>query len=128
LPDRAAWQAAIDRLDIGLKLDPELDLTKDSGFSPCEIKGRASGFEILVEKAADVVEGYPALKSVVGARAWVVCFRWGGDFAECACVIGASHALLQSFDAVVYYPADDIVYDLTRSEQELRLCLADLES
>ena len=55
LPDRAAWQAAIDQIGIDLKLDPELDLAKDSGFSPCEIKGCRSGFEILVEKAADVL-------------------------------------------------------------------------
>jgi hypothetical protein len=127
LPDRAAWQAAIDELGIDLKLDPEMDLARDSGFSPCEIKGRASGFEILVEKAEDVLGIYPTLKSRVAGRGWVMSFRWGGDFAECACVLGASHALLRSFGAVVCYPDDDIVYDEATLLRELRQCLADIQ-
>ena len=126
LPDRAAWQAAIDQIGIDLKLDPELDLAKDSGFSPCEIKGCRSGFEILVEKAADVLAVYPSAAPAVGDRGWVVSFRWGGDLAEGACVAGASHALIRSFGAVVYYPDDDLVYDEARSEHELRQYLADL--
>jgi len=111
LPSRANWQSAIDRAGIDLKLDPDLDLATDRGFSPCEIRGKASGFEITVEKSSRALEIYPSLTAVVGPRSNVICFRWGGDLAECACVMGASLALLRAFGAMAYYAAEDIVYD-----------------
>jgi hypothetical protein len=127
LPGRATWQAAIDRAGIDLKLDPELDLSKDRGFSPCVIKGRESGFEILVEKVSDILESFPSLASVVGSRSWVISFRYGGDFAEGACAVGACHALLRFFDAVIYYPAEEVIYTEETSDQELRALLAEIE-
>ena len=127
LPDRAAWQAAIDRAGIDLQLDPELDLAKDRGFSPCVIKGRESGFEILVDNVADVLRGFPSLASVVGARSFVISFRYGGDCAEGACAWGACHALLRFFDAVIFYPDDEVIYTEETSEQALRGLLAEIE-
>ena len=124
LPDCSRWQAAIDLAGIELILDPKLDLATASGFSPCQLKGRASGFEILVAQAVDLLGNYPSVASAVGSRSKVICLTWGGDLAECACVLGASLALRRSFDAVVYYPADDIVYDESSLRQELQLCLA----
>ena len=126
LPNRADWQSAIDQLSIDLKLDPELDLAADSGFSPCEIRGKASGFEVSVEKASQALETYPSLESAVGSRPHVICFRWGGDLAECACVLGASLALVRAFGAISYYPADDITYDGATLERDLRQCLAEI--
>ena len=35
LPDRDSWQAKIDDAGLDLQLDPDLDLSRDSGFSPC---------------------------------------------------------------------------------------------
>src|SRR5262245_54664457 len=125
LPNRADWQSAIAQVSIDLQLDPELDLARDSGFSPCEIRGKASGFEISVEKASEVLESYPSLKDAVGSRPHAICFRWGGDLVECACVMGASLALVRAFGAIAYYPADDITYDDATLERDLRQCLAE---
>src|SRR5262245_14368543 len=126
VPNRADWQAAIDRLSIDLKLDPGLDLATDSGFSPCEIRGKTSGFEISVEQATQVLEAHPSPKSAVGSRPHAICFRWGGDFAECACVLGASLALVRAFGAIAYYPADDVIDDEATLERDLRQCLAEI--
>jgi hypothetical protein len=126
LPNRADWQSAIDQVSIDLKLDAELDLATDSGFSPCEIRGKSSGFEISVETAPQVMEAYPSLERAVGSRAHVICFRWGGDFAECACVMGASLALVRAFGAIAYDPGDDITYDEATLERDLRQCLAEI--
>jgi hypothetical protein len=127
LPDVARWQAAVDQIGIGLKLDPTMDLATDGGFSPCKLKGRETGFEILVEPAADVLRGYPALASVVGSRSQVISFRWGSEFAECASAMGASLALLRSFGAIVYYPSDNIIYrDPSQLRRDLDGCLSEL--
>jgi hypothetical protein len=126
LPERARWQAAVDEVSVDLKLDPELDLRTDSGFSPCTIGGRASGFEIYVEDASEIAKVSPSLASVAGGRPSVICFRWGGDFAECACVMGASLALVRAFGATAYYPADDAVCDEAALEGDLRQCLAEM--
>jgi hypothetical protein len=126
LPNRADWQSAVDQVGIDLKLDPELDLAQDSGFSPCELRGKPSGFEISIEAASETLETYPSLESAVGSRSHVICFRWAGDLAECACVMGASLALVRAFGAIAYYPADDITYDEGSLERDLRGCLAEL--
>src|SRR5262245_45979884 len=55
LPDRASWQAAIDQAGVDLKLDPTLEVDRDEGFSPCEINGRSSGFELSTEPATEVL-------------------------------------------------------------------------
>jgi hypothetical protein len=90
------------------------------------IQGKASGFELQVSLASEVLRHYPALTPAAGARSHAVCFRWGGDLAECACVFGASLALVRGFGAVAYYPADEIVYDADKLEKDLRDCLSEL--
>ena len=126
LPTRQSWQAAIDQAGVDLQLDPDLDLTRDEGFSPCVIRGKASGFELHVSLASEVLRDQPALKQQAGARSHAICFRWGGDLAECACVLGASLALVRRFGVVAYYPADEIVYDADKLEKDLRECLAEV--
>ena len=124
LPDRVAWQAAIDRAGVDLKLDPTLEVGRDEGFSPCEINGRSSGFELSAAPAAEVLGSYPSLTASVAARGHVLCFRWGGDLLECACVLGAALALVRGFQAVAYYPSEDLRYDVGGLEKDLRECLA----
>lgn len=126
LPDRHIWQRAIDQTGFDLKLDPDLDLKRDRGFSPCQIQGRASGFEINVMTAAELLGEYPELIPIVGARPHVVCFRWGGDFAEAACVLAASLALAKNLSSIVYDPAEKAVCEIANLEKETRECLAEL--
>jgi hypothetical protein len=126
LPDRQGWQSAIDKLGIDLQLDPDLDLSRDKGFSPCKIRGASSGFELEVGRAAELLRDYPSLAPAIGSRSHVICLRWGGDLAECACVLGASLALVEAFGAVAYYPADDILYDAAKLKEEMLACLAEI--
>ena len=126
LPDRNRWQAGITRRGIDLQLDPDLDLTKDKGFSPCTVHGRSSGFELYVMSTPDVLGDYPSATSAAGTRPHAVCFRWGGDLAEAACVLGAALALATGFQAIVYDPAEDVVYDEVRLAEELKACEAEL--
>jgi hypothetical protein len=109
---------------VDLKLDSALEVGRNEGFSPCEIRGKASGFELTIERAAVVLGDYPSLVEAVGTRPHVVCFRWGGDLTECACVLSAALALVRSFGAVAYYPSDDLVYDAAALERDLRERLA----
>jgi hypothetical protein len=117
VPSRDEWQAAVDRLGFDLQIDPGLRPFEDSGFLPCKLSGRDSGFEIYYEAADELLDQRPALKGKLGGRNFAISFRWGGDWAECACVCIASAALAASFDAVVYYDDDALIYsadDLVR--------------
>jgi hypothetical protein len=123
LPDRAAWQEAINGACLDLKLHLSLEVSRHEGFVPCEILGKSSGFELTVVPAAGVIREYPSLAPWMGPRQHAMCFRWSGDLAECACVLGANLALVQSFQAVAYYPSDDLFYDVAELEKGLRECV-----
>jgi hypothetical protein len=123
VPTRASWQAAVDSLDLPLRLFPDLDPIHDTGFSPSEIKGLKSGFEIYSEPAHAHLQNQAELRKVVGSRDWCISFRWGGDLKECACVMAASAGLVRLCDAVAYYPDDDLTYDLNRLLEDFRACL-----
>jgi hypothetical protein len=123
VPDRRRWQASIDALGLPLILYADLNLAKDTGFSPCKINGEDSGFEIFPnDEAKKLLSAYPHITSVVGDRDYVISFRWGGDLRECGCVFAAAAALVKSVDAVAYYPDDDIVYEMPRLLEEARQC------
>ena len=107
---------------LPLRLSPDLDPIHDTGFSPSEIKGLKSGFEIYSEPSDAQLQGSTELAKIVGARDWCISFRWGGDMKECACVLAASAGLVRLCDAVAYYP-DDNLYDLNRLLEDFRACL-----
>jgi hypothetical protein len=110
VPNVVEWQAVIDEIGFDFKLDPELKPFEDSGFLPCKLEGRESGFEIYYETVNETLEMYPQLKDKIESRDYVISFRWGGDMAECACVLIASAALSKSFNAMIYYSDDDMFY------------------
>jgi hypothetical protein len=122
VPDRASWQATLDSLGLPLRLYPALDPIHDTGFSPSEIKGQQSGFEIYSEPAAEYLQGQPELAKVVGNRDWCISFRWGSDINECACVMAASAGLVKLCDAVAHAPDDNIIYDLEHLLEDFRAC------
>jgi len=126
VPTRDQWQAAIDALGHDFELDPELKPNEDSGFLPCKLKGSASGFEIYYEPADEYLQAYPDLPSRIGARDWCITYRWGGDMSECASVLIASAALIDSSDAVIYYPDDDLLYDKQGLISEIEACMKEI--
>jgi hypothetical protein len=107
------------------ELDATLDPLNDKGFSPSKVKGVDSGFEIYSEPAGDILANYPDLAKSVTGRDWCISFRWGGDIRECACVSAASAALVKGYDALAYYPNDDMMCDLNQLLDDLKACLAE---
>ena len=110
VPSAATWQAAISELGYDFTIDPELKPFEDSGFVPCSLGGESTGFEIYYQPAWELLREYSQLKDRIGSRDYSITFRWGGDLAEVASVLIASAALAKSFDAVVFYPDDDLFY------------------
>ncbi len=121
-PTRAAWQSAIDKLGFPFQLDPDLDLEKDSGFSPSLLRGKDSGFEICFEEAAELLQTYPNIKGKIEGREKVISFRWGGDLNECACVMAAAAGLVECCQALVYFPQDDCWYEASELRKEFDGC------
>jgi len=78
LPNREEWQAAIDRLEMPVQLDPELDPSTDAGFSPCQLGKRTAGFEISRDSAKELTTSYPTLSGFVQGDRVALSFRWGG--------------------------------------------------
>jgi hypothetical protein len=110
VPDRAQLQGAITALGFDLTVDDFYRPFSCSGFLPCVLKGKKSGFEIYFESSSEADAGFPHLEKEIGQRDCAITFRWGGDMAECVCVLMVSAALAKNFSAVVHYPDDDILY------------------
>ena len=126
VPSRAQWQQAIDNLGRDLTLDPDLTPNEDSGFLPCKLNGNQSGFEIYYEPAAEYISTYTDLQKKIGKRDWCITFRWGGDMSECACVLIASAALIDSSDAIIHYPDDNLFYDKATTLSEIDACMKEI--
>lgn len=126
VPSREQWQEAIDRSGYRLILDPELKPFEDSGFVPCKLNEQESGFEIYYEEIGEYLHAFPHLREEIGKRNYTISFRWGADMAECACVLIASLALTNSFEAVIYYPDDDMIYNGQEIINEIEACLKEI--
>ena len=121
-PTREAWQSCIQSGGYPVELDPELDLSKDTGFSPTKLNGNPSGFEIYPEDAQELLTAYADIQEQVGSRDFAVSFRWGGDASELKCVFCAAAALAEVTDGVGYYADGAILYspsELAREAKEL---------
>jgi len=125
-PVRAQWQAAIDEMGFDMQLDPEMDLTKDSGFSPSVLKGNVSGFEIYFEDASEYIDALPEFRDAIGDRTAVITQRWGGDEAELTCVLIAAAAAIKAFKCVVIFPDEDAPETIERLVNTARQCYDDL--
>jgi hypothetical protein len=110
VPKRDALQAAVDSLGFDCSIDASFVPFASSGFLPCVLAGTESGFEIYFESAAEVLKDFPELSQSVGSRDVAIIFRWGGDIAECACVLIVSAALAKFFGAIVHDQDDNMLY------------------
>lgn len=126
VPERSAWQAAIDRLGLPLQLDPGLSLATGPGVSPCKLRGEDSRLELWDAPAAELLASFPTLaKAAPRAVAKALTFRWGDDARECAAALGAAAALLAGFPAIAYCPVHDRLYDLDTLRTEFASALAE---
>ena len=122
-PTRDAWQKSIDAIGLPIRLYSSLESRSNVGFVPVDVEGGASGFELYFDDVAELISVYPKLKTLAADRNAALSFRWGGDLKECGCVLAAAAALLKDFDAIAYYPSDDIVYrDFQQVVEEAKQC------
>jgi hypothetical protein len=126
VPDRAAWQAAIDRLEYPTVLDSTLDVQNDTGFSPTTYRGQETGFEFSLDLAAEYLDDYPQIASRLQGRDQCATFRWGGDVTECAAALTAATALAVATDGLYFYPDDDLFYNAQEAVAATRQDLASL--
>jgi hypothetical protein len=110
VPDQATLEQAVRTLGFDLGIDEYYQPFNCSGFLPCILDGKKSGFEIYFGAAEEEFQQFPHLKRQVASRDCAITFRWGGDMRECACVMIVSAALATTFDAIVHYQDDDLVY------------------
>ena len=123
VPDRARLEDAIRALGFDLSIDEFYRPFDCSGFLPCVLEGRKSGFEIYFDSPEETFRSFPRLKEIAAERDCAITFRWGGDMVECACVLIVSGALASSFGAVIHYGPDDLVYSLDQLVAEARRAL-----
>lgn len=128
VPDRAKLEESVRSLGFDLTIDEFYRPFDCEGFLPCILKGRKSGFEIYFESPSEAVQSFPYLKAEIGNRDSAISFRWGGDMAECACVLIVSAALAKSFGAVVHYRDDDLLYSPDQLIEEAKGALQTAES
>ena len=128
VPDRVALEEAVRALGFDLAIDEFYRPFECSGFLPCVLKGRKSGFEMYFESPEGVLQSFPHFKNEIGNRDCAIGFRWGGDMAECACVLIVSAALAKNFGAVVHYQDDDLIYTAQQLVDEAQSVLASLEA
>ncbi len=102
VPDREAWQSAINALGFELELCKDLKVFESSGFSPCLLVGTKTGFELFF----DALEDDEELGGSLEGRDRLISFRWGGSLAECACALVASLALVKEYGALVWYDGE----------------------
>lgn len=101
VPSRSQWQKAIDEFRLPFELDPDLVPFDDSGFCPCKLKNKLSGFEIYYDSANEFLGQNETLRNAARDRDYSVTFVWGGDEAECASALIAGAALVKSFGAII---------------------------
>lgn len=124
LPDREGWQASIDAAGFELRLDPELVVESDTGFVPCTIGTKQSGFELWREESAELARSYLSLAGHAAARPHAITLRWGGDMLECACALAAAAGMAHGLGGVAYYPDDDLTYEVEDLLGEAREAIA----
>ena len=94
IPAREQLQAVIDKIGYDLKLDPELSLKDDEGFSPCILQGETDvGFELFCQPTSDVVENDEEFEEMAKGKDSCITMSWGGSFKGCSCVLIVSYAL-----------------------------------
>jgi hypothetical protein len=126
VPDRAKLEAVIRALGFKLGVDEFYRPFECSGYLPCVLNGQKSGFEIYFGSTDEALRTFPHLKDEIGVRDCEITFRWGGDMAECACVLIVSAALARDFGAVIYYDADDLLYSAQQLVEEAKSALKEV--
>lgn len=128
-PTKESLQKAVDDLGFGLMLDPELDVEKGEGFSPCDLQGYEDvGFEIEIGTVDELFEDEDdeEFAEHIGKRNRYISMSWGGNYEDCLSVMIVTKALLRSFDAVTTYDCEEPDSE-SEIEAGIQECLKELK-
>jgi hypothetical protein len=125
VPARTEFEEAVRVLGFDCSIDAFYQPFACSGFLPCVLNGRETGFEIDFDGAAETTARLPDLKAQIGNRDSAISFRWGGDSTECACVLIFAAALAKARGAVVYYQDGGLFYTAERLIDDGKKMLAE---
>jgi hypothetical protein len=104
-PTITAWQQAIDRLGVDVRLDSITDPSTHSGYLPTTYKGQSSGFEFSTADAGDAAD--EDLVRMLGERDRVAEFTTHDDMTELVCACYAAAAFAHAADGVAYDAYDE---------------------
>jgi hypothetical protein len=107
MPSPAQWQQLINQNGFDLSLDQDFDPFTSTGFRPCSLDERATGFEYYFSPKSEVAAPDTYLAPLTERFDSVVTFVWGGDFNELTAVLMASAALSHSCHSLIHIPEDD---------------------
>ena len=103
----ANWQQAISKSGFDLRLNCDFDQFTFTGFLPCKLQERTTGFEYYFSPKEDVAAPGTYLAPVTEPFDSVVSFVWGGNFNELTAVLMASAALADSCNSLLHLVGDD---------------------
>lgn len=126
IPSGKELQDSIKALGFDLKIDPEIDLKADEGFSPCELEGHEDvGYELECDAVEEIFEEDEEFEKHIGDRDCYISMSWGSSFADCLAVLITTKALMKDFDAITTYDCEepDSLGDI---EEGIKECLSEL--
>jgi hypothetical protein len=103
----AQWQQAIDSNSFDLQLDHDFNQFTFTGFLPCNLAHRCTGFEYYFSAKQDVAPPGTYLASPAAPFDSVVSFIFGGDFNELTAVLMASASLAHTCPSLLHLANDD---------------------
>lgn len=127
IPGRDYWQSVIEQLGFPTVIVSPVDLRTETGFVRATYHGKAGGFEVYLEPAANVLRGYPHMAIKLGNRDISATFRWGSDVIECATALSAAATLARIADGIYFYPDNGVVCDANEAVSSTRNDLSAIE-
>lgn len=107
MPIPEAWQQSINAASFDLRVDTDFDPFHFTGFLPCELRDRSTGFEYYFSPSIEVAPPETYLAPMTSNFDSVVTFIWGGDLQETVAVMMAAGALAASVDSLLHFADDD---------------------
>jgi hypothetical protein len=107
MPTPDQWQRTITEAGFALGLDTDFEPFTFTGFLPCELRGRATGFEYFFLPKQQIAEEFTYLAPRVTPFDSVVMLVWGGSLEEMACAVMAAGALAAGTPSLLYAPEED---------------------
>jgi hypothetical protein len=123
MPSPALWQEAIKASGFDLQLDLDFDQFTFTGFLPCVLDERSSGFEYYFSPKTDVAAPDTYLAPPTAAFDSVVSFISGSGLEELSTVLIAASTLASTCHSLLHVPEDDStitgIHALSYARQQL---------